>query len=69
MDNPWARPDTGPMADEADDWRDRVQAAAQAGDETALRALFDEARRIFGDAAGEQWARTLSALDGTAVTG
>jgi len=57
------------MTEAADDWRQRVHAAAQDGDETALRSLFDEARRLFGETAGSEWARTLSALDGTAVTG
>jgi len=69
MDNRWARPETGQMTEAADDWRQRVHAAAQDGDEAALRSLFDEARRLFGETAGSEWARTLSALDGTAVTG
>jgi len=57
------------VTDAIDDWRERVHAAAQGGDEASLRLLFDEARQIFGDQAGTEWARTLSALDGTAVTG
>ena len=57
------------MTHAAEDWRERVRSAAQSGDEAALRALYTEAVTMFGDDAGAEWARTLSALDGTAVTG
>jgi hypothetical protein len=50
-------------------WEDAVQSAAVRGDADALTALFAQAAVLFGSAAGEQWARVLSALDGTAVTG
>jgi hypothetical protein len=57
------------MADEADAWRDRVRAAAMAGQQDDLRRLFDAANALFGEDATAEWARTLSALDGTAITG
>lgn len=57
------------MTEDADTWRDRVREAAQSGQEGELRRLFSEAMVLFGTDASTEWARTLSALDGTAVTG
>ncbi|MDD2858605.1 MAG: hypothetical protein PHU75_08005 [Candidatus Nanopelagicales bacterium] len=57
------------MVADAHDWEQEVQAAAVRGDGVELRRLFEQAQRQFGASAGERWARVLSALDGTAVTG
>jgi len=54
---------------EQGDWRDSVRAAALAGHEDELRRLFAEAALLFGPDASAEWARTLSALDGNAITG
>lgn len=50
-------------------WTEQVQAAAVAGDSPALTALFAQGHSLFGEQAGTMWARALSGLDGTAVTG
>lgn len=50
-------------------WTEQVQAAAVEGDSSALTLLFAEGHELFGEQAGTQWARALSGLDGTAVTG
>ena len=52
-----------------DGWTAQVQAAAVAGDAKALTALFAIGHQLFGERAEEKWAKVLSALDGTAVTG
>ncbi|MEI6361307.1 MAG: hypothetical protein WCP95_04175 [Actinomycetes bacterium] len=57
------------MTVEQGDWRDSVRAAALAGHEDELRRLFAEAALLFGPDASAEWARTLSALDGNAITG
>ena len=51
------------------EWADRVQHAAMAGDSSALRALFDEGTAQFGARASHLWADALSAFDSSAVTG
>lgn len=51
------------------EWADRVQHAAMAGDSSALRALFDEGTTRFGARASHLWADALSAFDSSAVTG
>ncbi len=61
--------DTGGVANTEREWIDAVQAAAVAGDSSALTALFAQGHALFGEQAGEMWARALSGLDGTAVTG
>jgi hypothetical protein len=60
---------TGHMAEDPDTWRAQVREAAVTGRQDELRRLFDQAAAVFGDDASAEWARTLSALDGTAVTG
>jgi hypothetical protein len=57
------------VSDEAEQWRAGVVSAATAEDVEALRDLFATGRSLFGDQLGQEWARTLSALDGRAVTG
>lgn len=52
-----------------EEWADRVQNAAMAGDSHALTALYDEARTLFGDDASRHWAQALSAFDSSAITG
>jgi len=51
------------------EWSARVQAAAVAGDSAALTLLFAQGHELYGEQAGTKWARVLSGLDGTAVTG
>jgi hypothetical protein len=51
------------------EWADRVQHAAMAGDSGALKELFDEGTALFGARASHLWADTLSAFDSSAVTG
>ena len=48
---------------------EQVQAAAVSGDSDELTLLFAQGHALFGERAGTMWARALSALDGTAVTG
>ena len=50
-------------------WIEQVQAAALAGDSAALTRLFAQGQELFGEQTGAMWARVLSGLDGTAVTG
>lgn len=50
-------------------WTEQVQAAAVAGDSPALTLLFAQGHELFGEQAGTMWARVLSGLDGTAITG
>lgn len=50
-------------------WRTGVVQALLAGDEAALRALYAEGVRLFGDDLGQVWAEVLSAYDSSAVTG
>ena len=52
-----------------EEWADRVQNAAMAGDSHALTALYNEARTLFGDDASRHWAQALSAFDSSAITG
>ena len=61
--------DTGRVTMTEADWARQVQTAAVAGDSAHLTQLFHTAHELFGEQAGEMWARTLSKLDGTAVTG
>jgi hypothetical protein len=61
--------DTGGMTDVAENWRAHVREAAQSGDEDQMRQLFAQAAAIFGASASAEWAKALSGLDGTAVTG
>lgn len=61
--------DTGDVAITEDSWAQQVQAAAVAGDSAALTRLFAQAHELFGEQAGTRWAKALSGLDGTAVTG
>jgi len=57
------------MAEDAVAWRAAVQDAARSGRQDELRRLFTEAAQLFGDDASAEWARTLSALDSSAITG
>jgi hypothetical protein len=56
-------------AREIADWHERVDAAAEAGDQAALRTLYAEALTIFGDGARHEWSEALSAFDASAQTG
>ena len=51
------------------EWHTRVEQAALAQDQAALRMLYDEARALFGEDAPRRWAQALSAFDALAVTG
>ena len=51
------------------DWHERVDVAAEASDQAALRVLYDEALRLFGDRAPHEWSEALSAFDASAQTG
>ena len=46
-----------------------MHAAALAADPEALRRLYAESRRLFGDQAGVKWASAMSDLDASAQTG
>ena len=63
------RTDTGQVATPQEDWTDRVRAAAVSGDEAALRQLFSEGRGIWGSSLSTVWAKVLSGLDASAITG
>ena len=57
------------MAISEQEWADRVQRAAVAGDSDALAALFADGTALFGTRASHLWAEALSAFDASAVTG
>jgi hypothetical protein len=63
------RTHTGRVTSATDDWQLRVETALLAGNADALVGLYAEAQALFGDDAGSRWASTVSAFDGTAVTG
>ena len=52
-----------------DAWQSAVTEGARIGDETLLRALWDEGRQHLGDEANALWTKALSGLDAEAVTG
>jgi hypothetical protein len=58
-----------PTDRELAEWRDRVDAAAEAGNHAALAVLYDEAVALFGSRAPHEWSEVLSAFDASAQTG
>jgi len=52
-----------------DEWQSAVAEGARMGDETLLRALWDEGRQQLGAEANALWVTALSGLDAEAVTG
>ena len=50
-------------------WQLAVAEGARVGDETLLRALWDEGRQQLGAEANALWTKALSGLDAEAVTG
>lgn len=57
------------MSPEVAAWHARVEAAAEAGDRTALGVLYDEAKTLFGADAAHEWSEALSGFDASAQTG
>lgn len=57
------------MAFNRDAWQSAVAEGASVGDETLLRALWDEGRQQLGNDANMLWVKALSGLDAEAVTG
>ncbi|CAB4919970.1 unannotated protein [freshwater metagenome] len=50
-------------------WQLAVAEGARVGDETLLRALWEEGRQHLGAEANALWTKALSGLDAEAVTG
>jgi hypothetical protein len=50
-------------------WQLAVAEGARVGDETLLRALWDEGRQQLGAEANALWTKAISGLDAEAVTG
>ncbi len=51
------------------DWHARVERAAKSGDRVALRDLYAQAEKLFGEGAAHEWSEVLSAFDASAQTG
>lgn len=57
------------MAFDTAAWQSAVTEAVEVQDERALAALWREGQQHLGEGAGVIWARTISGLDASAVTG